>query len=58
MCAMLDDVGRPWPKSGEDAPVIEAVFKALEAGTISDAEFVDWVRLRVEVGEPLRPPIA
>lgn len=57
MCSMLDDTQQPWPESGEDAYEIAAVFKALEAGAISEAEFVDWVCLRVEVGEPLRPPM-
>ncbi|MGN6253934.1 MAG: hypothetical protein ACTHK6_13245 [Solirubrobacterales bacterium] len=52
MCAMLDDAEEPWEVSQEDAFVIPAVFKALEAGTISEAEFVDWACLRVAV-EPL-----
>jgi prophage maintenance system killer protein len=57
MCAMLDDAEEPWEVSQEDAFVIPAVFKALEAGTISDAEFVDWACLRV-AAEPLRGPTA
>jgi hypothetical protein len=47
MRAMLEDAGLPWTVSQEDAYVVPAVFEALEAGPISEAEFVDWVCLRV-----------
>src|SRR6476660_9220812 len=47
MCSMLDEAEEPWLTSREDAYVVTALFKALEAGTISEAEFVDWVCLRV-----------
>lgn len=47
MCSMLDDAGEPWQVSQEDAFVIPALFDALEARTISESEFVDWVCLRV-----------
>jgi hypothetical protein len=47
MCLLLDEAGRPWKMSQEDAFVVPPIFKAVEAGEISEAEFVDWVRLRV-----------
>lgn len=47
MCLLLDEAGQPWKTSQEDAFVVPPIFKALEAGEISEAEFVDWVRLRV-----------
>jgi hypothetical protein len=47
MCLLLDGAAEPWTTSQEDVYVIPPIFKALEAGTISEAEFVDWVRLRV-----------
>lgn len=47
MRQMLEEAGHPWPRPQQDAPAIEAMLKALEAGRISEAEFVDWVRLRV-----------
>lgn len=47
MRQMLEEVGHLWPRPEEDAPAIEAVLKALEAGRISEAQFVDWVCLRV-----------
>jgi prophage maintenance system killer protein len=47
MRLMLDRAEEPWKLAEEDDYVVLAVFKALEAGGISEAEFVDWVRLRV-----------
>lgn len=47
MCLLLDEAGQPWRTSQEDAFVVPPIFKALEAGEISETEFVDWVRLRV-----------
>lgn len=47
MCLLLDGAGQPWRMSQEDAFVVPPIFKALEEGAITDAEFVDWVRLRV-----------
>ena len=47
MRRMLEEAGHPWPRPHEDATAIEKVIEALEAGTISEAEFVDWVCLRV-----------
>lgn len=51
MCQVLEEAERPWPRPHEDKPAIEAMMKALEAGTISEAKFVDWVCLRVAVAE-------
>jgi len=47
MCLLLDGAGEPWRMSQEDAFVVPPIFKALEDGAISEAEFADWVRLRV-----------
>jgi len=47
MCLLLDGAGLPWRMSQEDAFVVPPIFKALEDGEITEAEFVDWVRLRV-----------
>ena len=47
MCLLLNSARQPWKTSQEDAFVVPPIFKALEAGEISEAEFVDWVRLRV-----------
>jgi hypothetical protein len=47
MCLLLDEAAQRWRTSQEDAFVVPPIFKALEAGEISEAEFVDWVRLRV-----------
>ncbi|MFL5834227.1 MAG: hypothetical protein ACJ76B_09635 [Solirubrobacterales bacterium] len=47
MCLLLDGAGEPWRMSQEDAFVVPPIFKALEDGAITEAEFVDWVRLRV-----------
>jgi len=44
---LLDEADQPWKMSQEDAFVVPPIFKALKAGEISEAEFVDWVRLRV-----------
>jgi hypothetical protein len=47
MCLLLDEAGQPWKTSPEDAFVVPPIFEAVEAGEISEAEFVDWVCLRV-----------
>jgi prophage maintenance system killer protein len=43
----LEEAGYPWPRAEEDKTAIEAMMKALQAKRISEAKFVDWVRLRV-----------
>ena len=47
MCLLLDEAEEPWKMSQEDAFVVPPIFKAVEDGSISEAEFVDWVCLRV-----------
>jgi hypothetical protein len=47
MCLLLDEAEEPWKTSQEDAFVVPSIFKAVEDGSISEAEFADWVRLRV-----------
>jgi hypothetical protein len=47
MCRMLEEAGLSWPRPEEDAPRIEAMLQALEEGRVGEAEFVDWVCLRV-----------
>lgn len=47
LCRMLEEAGLPWPRPEEDAAEIEAMLEALEEGKVSEAEFVDWVCLRV-----------
>lgn len=47
MCLLLDAAGLPWRTSQEDAFVVPPIFNALEGGSITEAEFVDWVCLRV-----------
>ena len=47
MCLLLDEAELPWKMAQEDAFVVPPIFKAVEAGEISEAEFVDWVQLRV-----------
>ncbi len=54
MREMLDRGGFPWPRPGEDAIEIAETIEALAAGTLSEAEFVSWVRSRVALGERLR----
>lgn len=47
MRLLLDEAEEPWKTSHEDAFVVPPIFKAVEDGAISEAEFADWVRLRV-----------
>jgi hypothetical protein len=50
MRLMLKHAGISWPRPQEDAHQIQAMLRALEAGLISEAKFVDWVCLRVAAG--------
>jgi len=50
MCEMLARAGCPWPWAPEEGEAIAAMINRLEAGSITEAEFVDWVRVRVAVG--------
>ena len=47
MRLMLREARVPWPRPTEDAARIRPILQLLEAGSISQVEFVDWVRLRV-----------
>lgn len=47
MCVLLDGAGQTWRTSQEDSFVVPPIFKALEAKAITEAEFVDWVCLRL-----------
>ena len=47
MCVVLDGADQPWRTSQEDAFVVPPIFKAVEEREITEAEFVDWARLRV-----------
>jgi len=49
---MLVRGGYPWPS--EDADEIVEAIEGLEAGAISETDFVRWVRARVGLGEWLR----
>ena len=50
MCQMLEEAELPWPEPPRDARAIESMTRALEAGAISEAKFVEWVCLRVAAG--------
>ena len=47
MCEMLARAEHPWPWRPEEEDEIEAMLNRLQAGTISEAEFVAWIRERV-----------
>jgi prophage maintenance system killer protein len=49
MCEMLARSGCPWPWAPHEGEAIAAMVTRLQDRTISEAEFVDWVRLRVAV---------
>lgn len=50
MCEMLARAGCPWPWAPDEGEAIAAMINRLQAGSITDEEFVDWVRVRVAVG--------
>ena len=47
MRLMLKEAKAPWPRPEEDADRIVTMLRALEAGSISEARFAEWVCLRV-----------
>lgn len=47
MQQMLEEGGYAWPRPDEDAAAIKKMLATLEAGTITETEFIDWVCLRV-----------
>ncbi|HET7455213.1 MAG TPA: hypothetical protein VFJ76_06800 [Solirubrobacterales bacterium] len=50
MCEMLARSECPWPWLPEEEAMIATMINRLHAGSISEAKFVDWVRMRVAVG--------
>jgi death-on-curing protein len=54
MREMLERCELPWPRPREDAVEIAETVNALDARTMSEEEFVTWVRARVALGERLR----
>lgn len=47
MCEMLARADHPWPFTPGEGEAIAAMVNRMQAGTITEAEFVDWVRVRV-----------
>jgi death on curing protein len=55
MREMLDRGGYPWPEPSRGGALeISGALERLAAGTLSEAEFVDWVRSRVAAGQQLQ----
>lgn len=54
MREMLVRGGCLWSRPEEDAEEVAGMLKAAEAGTAGEAEFVRWVRSRVDLGERMR----
>jgi death-on-curing protein len=54
MREMLDRGGFPWPRPSEDAKQIAGTVEALAARATPERAFVDWVKIRVRIGEELR----
>jgi len=51
MREMLERSGIPWPRPSEDVDEIATTIEGLAARTISEREFVSWVRQRTELRE-------
>lgn len=50
MREMLERVEAPWPRPSEDAKEIALTIDTLASSSISEREFVAWVKRRVELG--------
>jgi len=50
MCEMLARAECPWPWVPEEGEAIAAMVNRLQDGTITETDFVDWVRVRVSLG--------
>lgn len=50
MREMLERVGAPWPRPSEDVDEIASTIEGLAAGSISERDFVAWVKRRGELG--------
>ncbi len=48
---MLERSGIPWPRPSEDVDEIASTIEGLAARTISERDFVSWVRRRTEIRE-------
>ena len=48
MREMFDRSGIEWPRPGEDAPLIAMMIEGLAARTVSEPDFITWVKDRVE----------
>jgi len=51
MRVMLGEAEKPWPQTPDAIYAVETMVESLETRLISEAEFVDWVCLRVRVAE-------
>jgi death on curing protein len=51
MREMLERDEIPWPRPSEDVDEIASTIEALAARTISERDFVSWVRRRTEISE-------
>ncbi len=51
MREMLERSGIPWPRPSEDVDEISSTIEGLAARTISEREFVSWVRRRTQIRE-------
>lgn len=47
---MLERSGLPWPRPSEDVDEIASTIEGLAARTISEQDFVSWVRRRTAIG--------
>jgi death on curing protein len=51
MREMLERDGIPWPRPSEDVDEIASMIEGLAASTISERDFVRWVKRRTEIHE-------
>ena len=51
MREMLERSGLPWPRPSEDVDEIASTIEGLAARTVSEREFVSWVKRRTQIRE-------
>jgi len=51
MREMLERSGIPWPRPSEDVDEIASTIEGLAAGTVSERDFVSWVKQRTQIRE-------
>lgn len=51
MRVMLGEARKPWPQTLDAVYAVETMVESLETKIVTEAEFVDWVCLRVAVAE-------